>query len=212
VTTTIHGARSQNAKAPARRSRVGSARTRRMVGSKSACQMIRATGAARSGASAKVEPPFKCGPRLTTGHGAGAQVPGAVICMASQPFPHQPGPINSTQLLIAAQIAPVANRAAHVQADEQSRETRPEGTLSKYFSSASPSSTSRSARALDCTAPEFHEGQAWRVIGSALALRRGLTKALQLWNIKGTTSRPCYVISRLPISPYRRRNPGCVRA
>lgn len=88
----------------------GWAATLSVPGSRSACQMSRASGAGRSGCSAKVQPP---------GHGvagparreAGARVPADVAGIAAQPFPHQPRAIDAAQGAIGRRITPIGPRA-----------------------------------------------------------------------------------------------------
>src|SRR3546814_9579377 len=63
--------------------------------------MIRASGAARPGCSAKVKAPLG-GVRINSrpgvhaaGRGARPRVPGDIVGVAPQPLPHQPGAIDS---------------------------------------------------------------------------------------------------------------------
>ena len=110
----------------------GTAMTRSVPGSRSACQMIRASGAARSGSSAKVKPPLdRLDPRLGVAarRVARPRVPGDVAGIAAQPFPHEPGAIYSAKARIAPAIAPpfraiVLRIAGHARAGNSAARVR----------------------------------------------------------------------------------------
>src|SRR3546814_8210136 len=75
--------------------------------------MIRASGAARPGCSAKVKAPLG-GVRINSrpgvhaaGRGARPRVPGDIVGVAPQPLPHQPGAIDSAEPRVELWIAPI---------------------------------------------------------------------------------------------------------
>lgn len=100
---------------------VGSAATLSVPGSRWACQMIRASGAATSGRSAKVNPPQDrivdrpaAAARCTACRAGRPDVPRDIIGIATKPLPHQSGAIDAAQPGIGLGIAPGigAGRAA----------------------------------------------------------------------------------------------------
>lgn len=95
----------------------GTAMTERMPGSRTAFQMIRASGAAMSGCSAKVNPPLgwievgrvRPSPRAPS-HTARPRMPGDIVGIAAQPFPHQPRPVDAAEPHIISDVAPETAR------------------------------------------------------------------------------------------------------
>ncbi len=106
-----HGARCSRRRLSGSAGLAGTAATLIVPGSRSACQMIRAEGAARSGSSAKVQPPleriFSRRAERAPRRGARADVPGDIAGIAAQPFPHQSGAIDPAQPQIGCCRAPV---------------------------------------------------------------------------------------------------------
>src|SRR3546814_12925474 len=75
--------------------------------------MIRASGAARPGCSAKVKAPLG-GVRINSrpgvhaaGRGARPRVPGDLVGVAPHPLPHQPGAIDSAEPRVELWISPI---------------------------------------------------------------------------------------------------------
>ena len=89
---------------------VGVALTLSVPGSSSASQMIRASGAVNSGASAKIEPPLHRVRRGAARRFARAHVPGDIIGIAPEPFPHDPGAVDRAKPPVKSAILPIASR------------------------------------------------------------------------------------------------------
>lgn len=84
----------------------GATATGKAAGSKSARQMIRAAGARRSGCSAKVKPPA-AGIGQAAGDAARLRMPGDIIRITAQPFPHQSRAVDTMQRSIEQGILPI---------------------------------------------------------------------------------------------------------
>src|SRR3546814_7213127 len=88
--------------------------------------MIRASGAARPGCSAKVKAPLG-GVRINSrpgvhaaGRGARPRVQGDIVGVAPQPLPHKPGAIDSAEPRVELWIAPIVWPPARRTADRKS--------------------------------------------------------------------------------------------